>query len=308
MAYYVDEKRFTAFHPGVTLAEKLEEMKMSVKEFAVRSGKPEKTIIAIIGGNSSVTPDMAVAFENVTQIPAGFWLKKQGNYDEYVARKKQEELLCESIVWARNFPFAEMAKMGWLQLTNDPVARVGQLLAFFGVSSPKAWNDYYMNQKLKIAFSISLSEVTNPYVMSAWLRKGEIQFAEEQRVRCSYSEKAFKAALPLLQDILGDECEDPFERAWRFCSEYGVVLVKTQRLKGMNVQGAIRWIKGTPCIQLSDNMLDYQKFKPVFFHEIGHLILHGKKDVFIECPCDFYQKERKEKEAEADAFAQTLMH
>ena len=49
------------FHPGITLSEKLKEMGMSVKEFAVRTSKPEKTIFAVIGGKSSVTSDMAVA-------------------------------------------------------------------------------------------------------------------------------------------------------------------------------------------------------------------------------------------------------
>lgn len=42
-------------HPGGTLAEK----------FAIRTGKPEKTITAILEGDSSITPDMAVQFENV---------------------------------------------------------------------------------------------------------------------------------------------------------------------------------------------------------------------------------------------------
>ncbi len=31
-----------AFHPGVTLAEKLKEIDMSIKEFALRASKPEK--------------------------------------------------------------------------------------------------------------------------------------------------------------------------------------------------------------------------------------------------------------------------
>ena len=33
----------TVSHPGETLVEKLEEMEMGVKEFALRTGKPEKT-------------------------------------------------------------------------------------------------------------------------------------------------------------------------------------------------------------------------------------------------------------------------
>ena len=65
-------------------------MGMSVKEFAVRTSKPEKTIFAVIGGKSSVTSDMAVAFESVTKIPAHFWLNIQRGYDEYVARQKEK--------------------------------------------------------------------------------------------------------------------------------------------------------------------------------------------------------------------------
>ena len=76
----------SAPHPGETLREKLEEMMMGQKEFALRTGKPEKTIIAIIKGDSSISPDMAVQFERVTQIPTNFWINHQRNYDEFIAR------------------------------------------------------------------------------------------------------------------------------------------------------------------------------------------------------------------------------
>lgn len=76
------------FHPGVILAEKLEELGMSVCEFAVRSGKPEKIISAILSGKDSVTTDMAAAFESVTKIPAHFWMSVQRGYDDYAARQK----------------------------------------------------------------------------------------------------------------------------------------------------------------------------------------------------------------------------
>lgn len=73
------------FHPGETLSEKLEELKMGPKEFAIRTGKPEKTIIAILKGDSSITSEMAVLFESVLKVPADFWLKKQFRFDEYKA-------------------------------------------------------------------------------------------------------------------------------------------------------------------------------------------------------------------------------
>ena len=77
-----------AFHPGETLAEKLEEINMEPKEFAIRTGNTEKTIIAVLKGESEITPDIAASFENVLRIPAGFWLKRQYRYDEYIVHQK----------------------------------------------------------------------------------------------------------------------------------------------------------------------------------------------------------------------------
>ncbi len=86
----------TVTHPGFTLNEKLEEIGMSKKEFAVRTEKPEQTIIKIIKGNSSITPDMSIQFENVLKIPANFWLKKQYRYDEIVSRNKRQSAIEEA--------------------------------------------------------------------------------------------------------------------------------------------------------------------------------------------------------------------
>jgi plasmid maintenance system antidote protein VapI len=72
-------------------------MNMGPKEFAVRTGKPEKTIIAVLKGESSITPDMAGLFESVTRIPARFWMNKQRSYDEYLARKRQLALIDEEM-------------------------------------------------------------------------------------------------------------------------------------------------------------------------------------------------------------------
>ena len=88
-------------HPGETLAEKLEEMGMGSEEFAIRVGKPEKTIIAVLNGKSAITPDMAIQFENVTKIPAHFWMNSQRGYDEYLAGKKHNQVLEDVIEWAK---------------------------------------------------------------------------------------------------------------------------------------------------------------------------------------------------------------
>jgi len=71
------------FHPGETLAEKLEELGIGLKEFSVLTDIPEKTIIAGMSAKSSITPEMAIQFEQVLKIPAYFWLNHQSEYNEY---------------------------------------------------------------------------------------------------------------------------------------------------------------------------------------------------------------------------------
>ena len=75
-------------HPGETLAEKLEEMGIDSKEFAILTGKSEKIINAVLNGKFVITPDLAFQFERVTQIPVHFWLNSQQGYDEFKLRRQ----------------------------------------------------------------------------------------------------------------------------------------------------------------------------------------------------------------------------
>lgn len=86
----------TVLHPGITLDEKLQEMGMGTKEFALRTDKPEKTIIAILKGANPISPEMAIKFENVTQIPANFWIRRQQRYDEFKTREKLKSIDIET--------------------------------------------------------------------------------------------------------------------------------------------------------------------------------------------------------------------
>lgn len=289
------------FHPGETLAEKLEELKMGPKEFAVRTGKPEKTIIAVMKGDSSLTSEMAVLFESVLKIPADFWLKKQFRYDEYKAREKRTLAIEEAKDWARHFPIADMVKLGWIEAKSKSEEKVTELLHFFGVSSPEAWEDYFFNQQLKVAFRISLAHTKEPYSISAWIRQGEIQASQ---LNCGeYSEAKFKQALKKIKSIMATQPDDFFSQLQKICLACGVKVVHTPCVKKAPLSGATRWIDDNPVIQLSGRYNQNDRFWFTFFHEVGHIILHGKKDIFLEdIECSNFKLKEKEEE-EANAFA-----
>lgn len=288
-----------ALHPGETLAEKLEELGMGPKEFAIRTGKPEKTVIAILKGKSSITPEMAVQFEHVLKIPAHFWLNMQRNYDEFLARNERKELLAESTEWAKNFPVAEMIKKGWLPAKADIEERTSELLAFFSISNHRAWEDYYFKQQLKVAFRISLAHTKEPYAISAWLRRGELQAAELSSA--AYDEKRFKDILPDLKNIMAKHPKNFFKQLQELCLEAGVKVVHTPSINKAPISGSTRWLNDTPLIQLTGRFKRNDSFWFTFFHEAGHILLHGKKDIFLE-NIDYSEKD-KQKEIEADNFA-----
>lgn len=292
------------FHPGKTLDEKLSEMGMSIKEFAVRTSKPEKTIIAVISGKSSITTEMAVSFETVTKIPASFWLRKQQSYDEYVERKNREAAAAASANWMSKFPITEMIKRNWIPCASSLEEKVQSLFSFFAITSEKAWNDYYINQELKVAFRISLVHAKDPHAMSAWLRQGEIQ-ASALTSTVAYSEKNLKSSLPYMKQLMVEDSDDFYPKLQQLCADCGIKLIYTKCLPKAPINGATRWINDTPVIQLSNRNKRYDIFWFNFFHEVGHILLHGKKDIFLEKAGCFEQDPIKE--AEADRFASNLM-
>lgn len=294
----------TVTHPGVTLDEKLTEIGMSQKEFALRTGKPEKTISLVISGQSSITPDMAVVFEKVLGIPASFWMKRQQLFDEAVARQKARENVASSIGWAIRFPYNEMAKKGWIQPTRKTEEKTERLLNFFGVSNAQSWERLYMEQERMASYRISLKHTREPEAISAWLRQGEL---DAKKLRTSpYDAKTFRNCLQDIRALMVVQPDDFFIRLQDICLNTGVKVVYTPCLPHAPLNGCTRWLGDNPLIQLSGRYKRNDIFWFTFFHEAGHIMKHGKKEVFLEMETSGEYDSEKEKEADKFAIEYTL--
>lgn len=289
----------SVLHPGIVLEEKLQEMGMSIKEFALRSNKPQKTIIAVIKGSSAITQEMAIKFENVTQIPANFWLRYQQRYDEFRTREKLKTIVKNAEPWARKFPYAKMAKLKWVEPTRKIEEKIKNMLGYFGVASHEAWEKLYMESELKVAAYTSLKQSHQPHAISAWLRKGELQV--RQMDVPIFDIKKLKNNIPLMRKLMIEQPTDFFSQLQELCLQAGVVLVFTPSLPKAPLSGSTRWLNDTPLIQLTARYQKNDNFWFTFFHELGHVILHGKKYISLE-NIDFSAAD-PEKEEEANQFA-----
>lgn len=296
----------SVYHPGEMLQEKLKELAMPIKEFALRCGKPEPTIHDVLRGRSAVTPEMAIRFEEVLRIPVRLWLNMQSAYDEFVARRKRDDELQSDISWIDQFPFSEMIEKGYLAASpkNSELEKLKLLLRFFGFSNTRGWEKYYQEQIFRAEFCLSLKGVPDVHALSAWLRYGEIK-AQHAYDLPRFDTVSLKSQVPKMQALANSGKDDFLSELTELCKKVGVILVCTPQLKNTKVCGATRWLKETPLVQIADNYGRYDSFWFYFFHEIAHLLLHGKRDVFLEGV--EYEQKNPSKEREADAFASNCL-
>ena len=113
-----------------------------------------------------------------------------------------------------------------------------------------------------------------PYAISAWLRKGEI--SAQQIQAATYSDKTFKEMLLYVKSIMAEQPDGFFTQLQDICLKAGVKVVHTPSLPKAPISGATRWINDSPLIQLTGRSKRNDKFWFSFFHEAGHILLHGK--------------------------------
>jgi HTH-type transcriptional regulator/antitoxin HigA len=283
--------------PGLTLEEALEERGMSQAELSERAGRPKKTINEIVRGQAAITPDTAIQLERVLGIPATFWNTRQQQYDESRARAHSQLELAKYVEWPRHFPIAQMTRLGWIPPKRSAVEKVESLLRFFQVASPEELEQVWGAKRLGVAFRRSEAFRTNPHALQAWIRRGEIEAAA---ISCKpYNRREFEATLGGMKDLIRDLPENFDRDLVRRCAECGVAIVIVPLLPGVHAWGATRWLRADKAmIQLSLRGRYEDLFWFSFYHEAGHVLLHGKRDAFVE-----ENGGKGDHEREADIFA-----
>ncbi len=284
-----------AFPPGDTLLETLESLGLTQKELAKRMGRPLKTINQIIKGTAQIMPETALQLEKVTGVPASFWNNAESNYRERLARLQDEKRQKEEVSWVDRFSYKTMAAFGLVPLLTGKVERVGQLLRYFGVASPKQWESTY--GELCGAARESSHFKTDLGDLSAWLRAGEM--LAQKRDCQPYDKETFLANLLKIRGLTAQNPAEAWPDVCRLCAASGVAIVLVPELPKTHVSGFTRWL--TPdkaLIQLSLRYKTDDSLWFTFFHEAAHILLHGKRDVFVE-----YRGVDNSKEQEANQWA-----
>ncbi|HLY61044.1 MAG TPA: HigA family addiction module antitoxin [Terriglobia bacterium] len=284
-----------AIHPGHAIARELERTGMTQKNLSDRTGLSEKHISQIINGEASFSVDTALLLENALGGSASFWINLEKNYQETKARLERGSLLRKEVGLLARFPYAELAKRKCVEKAADKEKKIENLWKFFGVNS---LNSVQVTEAIAYRKRARIKVKEGP--IAAWLRCGELG-SKETKV-AEFSDSTLKQALGKLRELTIKAPEVFSVESRKILAESGVSLVYVPHFPGAGVSAAVRWLAETPLIQLSLLGAYADIFWFNLFHEIGHLLLHGKKEKFIE----FDNRDLRtvqEKEKEADIFA-----
>jgi HTH-type transcriptional regulator / antitoxin HigA len=299
----IETARFLLSPPGETIQEHIDYMGMSQAELAERMGRPKEKLNDIIKGREPITTATAFQLENVLGVPATFWMNSEKSYRHELYLIQQQEELENQKDWLEKFPLKELKKYGYLPDTREKHKLVDALLKFFGVASTDEWAKIYVSDEVSVAFRISLAHTQNPYAISAWLRMGELQTGQMEIA--DFDKKKFRETLYTIRELAFIMPEDFALQLQQLCAQCGVAVVYTPGLPKAPVSGCCRWFHNQPVIQLSGRFRTNDHFWFTFFHEAAHIILHGKKDIFLE---DVQGAELdNEKEHEANTLAARIL-
>lgn len=298
--------------PGDILEETLEARNLGKGEFARRTGLSMKTISLILAGKAPILPDTALQFERVLGVSAELWSSLESRFRLALARKEALRSEEELALWAKRFPKPELVKRGVIQ-PEAKGAEVGRnILSFFGVANQDAWQDLYggigacttCEEEFPAAASFRRAASVAPKQekLATWLRLAEL--AAQDVDTASFDRRGFERAVRQARELTLDDPRLFFPRLCELCSKSGVAFVLVPAIPGCGAYGATRWLsKGKAIIALSNLRKSEDQFWFSFFHEAGHLLVHGKDETFVE-GCEGLLEA---KEAEADRFAREIL-
>lgn len=283
--------------PGETIADLLEERGMPVAALADALEQSLVETNHLLCGRVAISVGMAQKLHAIFGASVEFWVSRDLQYRADAAR-----IDARHRAWLNALPLSDMIRFGWLEPPPRPSDEVDACLQFFGAPSINAWHEMYENIETMAAFRASYAFDSNPAAVAAWLRRGEI---EASQANCnSWNPDRFRESLQAVRRVTRERDPARFAPELRsICAESGVAVVIARAPAGCRASGATRFVSPKRAmLLLSCRYLSDDQFWFTFFHEAGHLLLHGPANLFLEGLEDSTVQER-----EANRFAEEVL-
>lgn len=264
----VRSRSYIATPPGATIKEQLNDRGMSQKEFAARMDMSEKHISKLINGDVQLTPETAVRLEMVLGVPAKFWNNLEAIYREKIIKAEAENAMDADAEMAKQFPYSEMAKFGWVPETREAKEKVINLRKYFEVVELSLLGS---EQITRIACRrLAITEKSDLALM-AWAQEAKIKARGIQTAPINI--RGLISAMPELRKMTVLNPKEFCPKIKKCLADCGIALVFLPHLKGSFLQGASFMDGNKIVVGLTARGKDADKFWFSLFHELAHITL-----------------------------------
>ena len=279
---------------GDYIAEWLEDEGINAAELARRLGTSRKHVSELLSGKAPLSHSVALDLERVTGVPARIWNLYEAGYRAELARRAEAGDLEAQYQQALAFPLAYLRKFGFIKASaRDHVNTVRELLGLLGVASLSAFEKTWSEGS--VAYRRSAAGRKDAPLLATWLALAE-RHHDGLHSLPEFDRDRVTESVPVLRGLTLAPGMDGVDEAVRILREAGVVLCFFPEVPGLKIHGATRWLNKHPVIQLSLRGKSDDQLWFTLLHEVGHVLLHGDKELYLN-------GERTQAEAEADRFA-----
>jgi Zn-dependent peptidase ImmA (M78 family)/plasmid maintenance system antidote protein VapI len=289
--------------PGQAVAESLRRSGKPLHDFMWEMDFDEDQAQRLFDGRLEVTDALAHRLETTLGVSATFWSMREAQYRRDMVRIAESVPVQAAKEWLRDLPLKDMTDFGWIERRPDQTGRVAECLRYFDIPSVQSFEHRVDAVLTDAKLRTSQSLKSKPAALMTWLRKGEI---EAEGIACKeWNPTRLEEATPELRKLtLIREPQKFLPQLRKICSDCGVALVIARAPSGCRASGATKFLSDDKALLLlSFRHLTDDHFWFSFFHECGHLLLHGKDKVFIEGE----PHDTEAHEQEADEFAERTL-
>lgn len=260
-------RSFVATPPGVTIREQLNERKMSQREFAARMNLSEKHVSKLINGDVQLTPEMAVKLEIVLGAPASFWNNLETAYREKVIKIEAENVMETDEELAKQLPYDEMVKFGWVPEARNLKEQVVNLRKYFEVVNLSLLEN---NQVTKIVCrQLSVTDKSD-FTFMAWTQEARIKARSIETSPINI--KKLSLSIPKIKKMTAQEPDMIYPELQSALADFGIALVLLPHLEGSISQGASFMDADKIVVGLTTRGSDADRVWFSLFHELAHIL------------------------------------
>lgn len=271
----IRSRSFIATPPGATIKEQLADRGLSQKDFAFRMDMSEKHISKLINGEVQLTPSVARRLEMVLGIPSSFWLSLEARYRDKLAKVEEENQMEADKEIAKEIPYNEMAKYGWVSETTKISEKVINLRKYFEIARLTLLESQQITQ---IACRRMATGEKQDYALLAMAQRARIEARKTQTKAINI--EGLQQSIPEIRNLTLMDPEEFCPKLSNILSEYGIAIVFLPHIKGSFLHGASFYDGKKVVVGLTVRGKYADKFWFSLFHELAHIIYGhiGQKD------------------------------